>query len=146
MSRLVAIETHDDNALSFHLLLRTILGDVAKLVAVGAFGQASANGITSIGQALQILVNTGPELSLTRASWFRIESIIDSILFVQVTLEVHVRQSGDHRLTLHCDQIHSDILRTEGGLQLGISSLRACLDVLLNSLLHVVNIAFLNSL
>ncbi|KAI0479658.1 hypothetical protein F4859DRAFT_443667 [Xylaria cf. heliscus] len=147
MSRLIAIETHDNNALPFHLLLGTILGNVTKFTAITAFGKASANGITSIGQALQILLGTaGPELPLAGTSCFRTESVIDFVLLVQVALEIHVGQSGDHGLTLHSNQIHSDLLRAEGALQLSICSLRACLDVLLDSFFDIVDITLLNGL
>ncbi|KAI0456911.1 hypothetical protein F5B21DRAFT_466169 [Xylaria acuta] len=120
---------------------------MTKLTAVAAFREASANGITGIGQALHILLSAaGPELSLTRTSGFLVESIIDLVLLVQVALKIHVGQSGDHGLTLHSDQIYSDVLCTEGGLQLNISSLRACLDVLLDSFFDIVYITLLHGL
>lgn len=83
MSRLVAVKAHDNDALPFHLLLWTILGDMTKLTAVRAFSEASTDRLASIFQSSYILlVAAGPEFSLTRTNRPRTESIIDSVLLV----------------------------------------------------------------
>ncbi|KAI1283991.1 hypothetical protein F5Y07DRAFT_96286 [Xylaria sp. FL0933] len=51
VSWLVAIETHNDDALFLNLLLRTILGDMAKLIAIAAFAEAAADWLASIFQS-----------------------------------------------------------------------------------------------
>ncbi|KAI1179156.1 hypothetical protein F4777DRAFT_499003 [Nemania sp. FL0916] len=141
MPTLTAVKAHDDYSLFFVLFLWAIFGDMPKPTAISAFSEASVDGLTSIGQASQVLLSTGrPDLPLTSADGLRFESIIDLVLLVKVALEVHVCESRNHGRVLQGNQINTDFLVTESSLQFDISHFRGDVDILLNSFLDVIHV------
>lgn len=97
MSRPLAVDTRNNQALFFHFLLWAVLRNMTKLVAIAAFIEASIDRVTSIFQSSQILfVVARPEQSLTRTIWLGIKAIDDSVLLVEIALEVHMSKAGDH--------------------------------------------------
>ncbi|KAI0833199.1 hypothetical protein F5Y06DRAFT_280579 [Hypoxylon sp. FL0890] len=100
MTRLIAVEAHDNKALSLNLLLRASLRSVAKLVAVGALGQTAFNGFTSILETLEVLFTGGPQLNLSGTKRLVTPAKMDAVLLVKVSLKVHVRVGGQERRVL----------------------------------------------
>ena len=88
------VEALDYHALSLLLLLRAMLGNMAKLVTVTALVQTSINNLTSVLETLLILLNRlRPSVRLAGSGWLKVEAIRHSISLVQVTLEIHVGHS-----------------------------------------------------
>lgn len=147
VSCFAAIKTRDDDPFLFNLLLRAILGDMAKFTAVAALTEATTDRLTSVFQSRHVLLLVfGPLLSLTWASRVRTESIGDLVRLVQIALKVHVRQGTHHRLVFQSNEIQFDPLTTESDLQFAVSCTRACLDVLLDGLFDIVHIPLSGSL
>lgn len=140
----VALHCFDGVCLS--LLLRTELGGMSEFVTVGALGDAAIDNLTSIGEPLQILLGAlGPDLTLTRTSGLGAETVSDRILLVHVALEIHVGQGGSHIRFLNGDEPDANVLAAEGFLKLKVGGVRARLDVDLNGILDIIELALLGS-
>lgn len=147
MTGLVAVEASDRGTIkNLALLLRAGLGDVAHLVAVVALWDAAGNRLTTVLQALNVLLlGLGPTDSLLGASGVRIEPKRNGELLVQVSLQVHVGV-GRGKLTLQANEVQWDVHVAESLLELRVGGLRAGLDILEEGLLDIVHVAILNSL
>ncbi|KAI0206141.1 hypothetical protein F4808DRAFT_192858 [Astrocystis sublimbata] len=120
---------------------------MAKLTTVEALRDASGNRVASVAQAFEILLcRFGPGLSLTGTGCLSSKTIVDFVLLVEVALEVHVGQGRHHGLALQSNQPNSNLLVSKGSLQFDIGGVGACLDVLLDSLLDIINVALFRGL
>lgn len=88
MTGLVAVEASDRGTIkNLALLLRAGFGNVAHLIAVVALWDATGNRLTTVLQALDVLLlGLGPTDSLLGASGVRIEPKRNGELLVQVSL------------------------------------------------------------
>lgn len=147
MTSLVAVEASDRGTIkNLTLLLRAGLGNVAHLVAVVALWDATGNRLTTIRQALNVLLlGLGPTDILLGASRVRIEPKRNGELLVQVSLEVHVGV-GRGKLTLQANEVQWDVHVAESLLELRVGGLRASLDILEEGLLDIVHVTILDSL
>jgi hypothetical protein len=147
MSDLVAVEAFDLSTISvLLLLLGTTLRDVTKLITIAALWNATINRLTSIQETLQVLLGSlGPELFLLGTSVTRWLAIGNGVLLIQITLEIHVGK-GDCQILLKSDEVNLQILGAESLLQINVSDIRRSLNVLLNSILHVIKVALSGSI
>lgn len=133
-----------DGADSLGLVLRlgAVLGRVTQLIAVVALGHSAVNNLTSILEALHVLLGgLGPKVALAGASGLRAGAIGDRVLLVHVALEVHVGHGGGNIRLLNGNEPDVELLLAESLLKLAVSSTRGGLDVDLDSLLDVIELA-----
>lgn len=146
MAGLAAVETHDFEGIRLlDLLLGAALGDVTNLVAVAALGKTAIDDFTGVAEALNVLVDIlRPHLPIPRARGVPLEAVGDRVRLAEATLKIHVGESGSQGL-LNGDEPQRDILGTESALQIRVRSIRRRLDVDLDGLLNIVNVALLDS-
>lgn len=147
MPSLIAIVALDGRSID-HLgdLLPAMLADVAHLIAVGAmrYGLLDDNsGIVKTRQ--QFLTVRGPSISLTGALRLVAEAVGDGVLFVQVSLEVHVGVRGEQGSLLG-NEVQVQAAVKNALLKLDVSHLWASLRVLLDGILHIIYVASFDGL
>lgn len=142
MTLFVAIVAFDDDTLGLHLLLGAVLGHVANLAAPHALGKTAGNNVTSVCQALEdFLMALRPTLFLSLAARLVRQAIVDGVFLTEVALQVHVGQGNGQVGTLEGNQVEAVTLGAEGLLELGKGGLGLGLDVNLDLLLDLINIA-----
>lgn len=105
-----------------------------------ALGDATINHLTSVLEAFDVFFGRlRPKRALARAGRLGIEAVSDSVLLVQIALEIHVRQGRGEMRLLEGNQPKVHALGAELLLKLEIGGLRVSLDVSLDSFLNAVN-------
>jgi hypothetical protein len=127
--------------ITLHFLLSTKLGNMPKLLAVHAKGNASIDNLASIVQAREMLLAVlRPPLDFTRTVGLLGKSIRNSVLLVNVALDVHIGEDLDEG-SLSGDEPETKVLVDESLLELTVCYLTIdSLDVLLHSFLDIVEI------
>lgn len=136
----------DGDGVRLTLLLGASLGDVTELVAVAALRDSAVDDLTGILETLKVLLGClGPDLTLTRTRSGRAESVGDSVLLVHVALKVHVGHGRSDVRLLNGNEPDSNVLAAESLLELDIGGVGSGLDVNLDGLLDVIELALLDS-
>lgn len=147
MTLFVAIEANDLDSLNLGLIIGTVLGHMAILLAIVTLGQTSVDRLTCVGEAGSVLLGVfGPELCLARSSRTCIEAVRNLILLVQVTLKVHVGNCAKHGGLLNGNQVDSDVLVAECSLQVLVGNLGCGLDIALDTLLDIIKVSDVGAL
>lgn len=138
-----AVEAGDlDRITAFHLLLSTKLRDMSKLLAVQAKRNTSIHDFASVVQTREKLIAAlGPSFKLARTICLLDKAIRNGIFLVDMALEIHVGENLDER-SLSRNEPETNALVDQSFLELAIGNVAIhCLDVLLNSLLGVVDVS-----
>jgi hypothetical protein len=144
---LAVIALNSANGAGLLFLLLAALGDMANFIAVAALGQAARNDFASILQTLDILRNIfGPDLTVTRTRRVPLEPVRHGVFLLQVALKVHIGQSSGKARLLNSNEPELDVLGAKCFLKLHIGGLRICLEVGLDRILDIINVALLDSL
>jgi hypothetical protein len=127
---------------TFHLLLGTKLGDVTKLLAVGAKRNTSIHNLASVVQALkEFLPVLGPPLNLSGTVRLFDEAVRNSVLLVDVALKIHVGEDLNEG-SLSRNEPETDALLNQRLLKLAVGDIATNgLDVLIHGFFGVVDIS-----
>lgn len=144
MSLLVAVEALDTRSVGIlNFVLGARLADVTHLIAVHALGNSAVDRLASIKKTFKVLLRSSrPNLLLLGTLMLGRVTVGDSELLSQVALNVHVGVSL-LELLLISDEVEIDALGTESRLQVSVSNIWGCFDVLSNGLLHVIHVIVL---
>ncbi|KAI6752750.1 hypothetical protein HG530_013502 [Fusarium avenaceum] len=114
---------------------------MSKLLAVHAKGNTSIDNLAGIVQAREMFLTVlGPSLDLTGTVGLLDKSIRNSVLLVNVTLDVHVGENLD-KGALSGDEPETKVLVNESLLELAVCHLAIdSLDVLLYGFFDIVEI------
>jgi hypothetical protein len=147
MTIILASIAEDGVAVLFlNLVMRAGLGRMANLVTVTALGETTVDNFASVLETLKVLIFIlGPSLALARTRSEPLETIGGKPLSVEIALKIH---QGPHGMQLLWDgnDPDLDILLTESLLNVEISGVRLGLDIDLNGLLDLMNLALMGCL
>lgn len=140
-----AVVAHDGDTFGLHLVHGAVLGDMSELRTVATLGLATGNWITGIFKSSQdLVVVLGPAILLRLTTGLVGKAVVDGILLAKVALQVHVGQGDGQIGPEQGDQVQTVLLRTKGLLKFNESNGRLSLEVDLNLLLNLVDVALLD--
>ncbi|KAL6889551.1 hypothetical protein HDV57DRAFT_332316 [Trichoderma longibrachiatum] len=127
--------------LSLDPVLGAALGSMAELATVVAFRNTSIDdhtGVIQTGQNLSIAIR--PDVDFAGPLWLVRESDRNAVLFVDLALEIHVRESIN-KISLSANKPNLDVFFHQTLLNLAVSDLSSkSFDVLLNGFLGIVHV------
>ena len=142
MTGFVAVAAGDTRSIGvLVLLLGTVLGNVANLLAVVANGLAIVDGLASVVKTIEDLVDgPRPTVFLTRSLRVLREAVRNGELLAHVALKIHVGE-GRKKLSLESDEPKADLAIDQAFLDrtVGRSTILS-LDVFLECFLGIVGI------
>lgn len=145
---LITVVALHNGPVGLQLLLRAVLADMSEFLAVATLRLANPrDNVTSLSKSLHHdTMILGPTLSLRLAKRLVGEAVVDSILLVEIALEVHVGQGNGEVRTLLGNEVETVALRTKGLLDLDEGGGRLGLGVDLDLLLDLVHVPVVDGL
>jgi hypothetical protein len=135
------------SCLSLNPFLGTGLGSMAEFATIVAFRNTSVDdhtGVVQAGQNLSFAIRPG--VNLAGSLWLVREPDRDAVLFVNLALEIHVRESINE-ISLSANEPNLDVFSHQTLLNLAVSDLSSkSFDVLLNGFLGIVHVPFTSRL